>query len=71
MESGTNILHHADSYFGYRNGSLCFEWVQYGIPPEEELADLNNFLASRRVLSVRHELVENNHTPYMMFVVQL
>ena len=42
----------------------------YGIPPDEELTELNNFLASRRVLSVRHEMVEKDGTPYLLFVVE-
>lgn len=42
----------------------------YGIPPDEELTELNNLLSTRKVLSVRHELVEKDKTPYLLFIVE-
>lgn len=42
----------------------------YGVPPDEELTELNKFLASRRVLSVRHELTVKDGNPYLLFVVE-
>ncbi|MCE5250402.1 HRDC domain-containing protein [bacterium] len=42
----------------------------YGITPDEELIELNNFLTSRRVLSVRHELTVKDGSPYLLFIVE-
>ena len=49
---------------------MRFRVFTYGIPPDEELTELNSFLSSRRVLSVRNELVENNKIPYLLFIVE-
>jgi hypothetical protein len=57
-------------YFFLGDNSLRYRVFTYGIPPDEELTDLNNFLASRRILSVRHELVGRDGKPYLLFVVE-
>ena len=40
------------------------------MPPPEELEDLNGFSTSRKVLSVRSEIVLKNATPYVLFIVE-
>lgn len=42
----------------------------YTIPPPEEPEDLNSFLASKKILSVRSEITVKGNTPYLMFIVE-
>jgi superfamily II DNA helicase RecQ len=49
---------------------LSFRVFQYGLPAPEELDDLNRFLGSHRIVSVRNEIVERSGGALLVFVVE-
>ena len=42
----------------------------YPVPPPEQLDELNGFLASGKILSVRSEVCVKNGSPYLLFIVE-
>lgn len=42
----------------------------FSIPPPEDFEELNDFLASRKILSVRTEVVRRDDVPYLLFLVE-
>jgi len=50
---------------------MLYRIFQYPLPCPTEPGDLNSFLASHRIASVTHHLVESGATPMVVFVVQV